>query len=89
MSGYHGECEHGRVEGKARARRVRVSREVTVSLEGMRQRAKGRLLALCGSGAGREDWRKDKHSTGRLGFRRGYEARRVTLGGRKVKANRP
>lgn len=101
MSGYHSERDHGRVDDKARSRGVRITREVAVSLEGIRQRAKEGLLALCVE-VGLETLQalfeaeveekigeKGKHSAGRLGFRHGYETRRVTLGGRKVEVNRP
>ena len=47
MSAYHSKVNTGRGNGEADAKKTLISREVALSLEAIRQRAKDGLLALC------------------------------------------
>ena len=101
MSAYHSKGSPGRGNGKADATKTLISREVALSLEAIRQRAKDGLLALC-VGVGLNtlellfEWeleektgQKGKHNPERKASRHDHETRPVVLGGRDVRVSRP
>ena len=101
MSAYHSKGSPGRGNGKADATKTLISREVALSLEAIRQRAKDGLLALCvevglntlemmfEQELEEKIGKKGKHNADRSSYRHSYEPRKVVLGGRKVEVSKP
>lgn len=97
MSAYHKRSKTGRTDRKQDATKTPISREVALSPEAVRQRAKDGLLALCvdvglntlglmfEKEMEEKVGEKGKHDPMRKASRHSHESRPMVLGGREVK----